>query len=283
MCALGTHVTTKSHPFRSASFAATSPATLTFLLWAAALGVFSFLTCKPPIRAANLPVNAMLGSRGDGFPDGARLDNVRDRANFTHWFTFLAESQFYAGTRQSKEEVQDCAALIRYALRNALAAHTPAWRENAGLPYDPGFGDVSKYHYPDGPLGRMLFRAKPGPARPDDLTNGAFVEFADSATLLRFNTYRVSRDLRAAAPGDLLFFHQDVEREPFHSMLFVGKSYYQQAGADWIVYHTGDIDGRRGVVREVETSTLLQHPDFHWRPIESNPHFLGVYRLEILR
>ena len=36
-------------------------------------------------------------------------------------------------------------------------------------------------------------------------------------------------------------------------MLFVGKSYFQPHGSDWIVYHTGDMDGHRGEVREVET------------------------------
>jgi uncharacterized protein YfaT (DUF1175 family) len=109
------------------------------------------------------------------------------------------------------------------------------------------------------------------------------VEFADSATLLHYNTYLISRDVRAAAPGDLLFFHQPVLREPFHTMLFVGKSYYQPQGSDWIVYHTGDMDGHRGELREVQTGTLLYHPDLHWRPLMNNPNFLGVYRLEILR
>jgi uncharacterized protein YfaT (DUF1175 family) len=109
------------------------------------------------------------------------------------------------------------------------------------------------------------------------------VEFADSATLLRYNTYLISRDVRAAQPGDLLFFHQSVQREPFHTMLFVGKSYYQPQGTDWIVYHTGDLNGQRGEIREVQTGTLLEHPDLHWRPLLNNPNFLGIYRLEILR
>jgi uncharacterized protein YfaT (DUF1175 family) len=222
-------------------------------------------------------------SLGDGFPDGARLDSVQDRENFTRWFTFLAETQYNSASPRTRGEIQDCAALVRFAYRNSLAAHSPAWREDAALPYDPGFGDIAKYHYPQGPLGRALFRSRPGPIAADDLAQGAFVEFADSATLLRYNTYLISRDVRAAAPGDLLFFHQPVQREPFHTMLFVGKSYYQQQGSDWIVYHTGEIDGHQGEIREVQTRTLLEHPDLHWRPLLSNPNFLGVYRLEILR
>ena len=230
-----------------------------------------------------IPGSAWRDSLGDGFPDGARLNSVQDRENFTRWFIFLAETQYYSPSPRTREEVQDCAALIRYAYRNSLAAHSPAWRENARLPFDPGFGDVAKYQYPYGPLGRELFRNRPGPIAADDLAQGAFVEFADSATLLRYNAYLVSRDIRAAAPGDLLFFHQPVQHEPFHTMLFVGKSYYQPRGIDWIVYHTGDMDGHRGEVREVQAETLLQHPDLNWRPLINNPNFLGIYRLEILR
>jgi uncharacterized protein YfaT (DUF1175 family) len=241
--------------------------------------------------AMNAPVSASVisrararrGSLGDGFPDSARLDSTPDRENFVRWFTFLAETQYYAPSRQARVEVQDCAALIRFAYRNSLVAHTPAWREDAELPFDPGFGDIAKFNYPYGPLGRTLFRTRPGPAGPADLDPSAFAEFADSATLLHYNTFTISRDLRAARPGDLLFFHQTWQCEPFHTMLFVGKSYYQPHYSDWIVYHTGDIDGHRGEIREVRAATLLEHPDPRWRPLVSNPGFLGVYRLEILR
>lgn len=222
-------------------------------------------------------------SLGDGFPDGARLDGAQDRESFIRWFTFLAEGQYYAAPPRARAEVQDCAALVRFAYRNSLVAHSPAWREDVGLPYDPGFGDVAKYRYPYGLLRQALFRDRPGPLAPRDLEQGAFVEFADSVTLLRYNTFSVSRDVRAAQPGDLLFFHQPFQREPFHTMLFVGKSYFQPHGTDWIVYHTGDLDGHRGEIREVQAKTLFEHPDAHWRPLLSNPNFLGVYRLEILR
>lgn len=272
------------------------------LAGAALLAAFSACAAHPlrhrPVHAASAPAagasalrsasaaspnGSWSDSLGDGFPDSARLDRAQDRESFTRWFTFLAETQYYAPTPLTRAEVQDCAALIRFAFRNSLMAHSLAWREDAGLPYDPGFGDVAKYRYPHGSLGRALFRAVPGPLAPRDLAQGAFVEFADGATLLRYNTFLISRDVRAAQPGDLLFFHQLVQREPFHTMLFVGKSYYQTQGSDWIVYHTGDLDGHRGEIREVESATLLEHPDLHWRPLSSNPSFLGVYRLEILR
>jgi uncharacterized protein YfaT (DUF1175 family) len=220
---------------------------------------------------------------GDGFPDGARLDDPRDRQNFTRWLTYLAETLYYHPSPQAREEVQDCAALIRYAYRNALLAHTAAWRRSAGLLDDPGVADIRKFTYPEWPLGRGLFRTRPGPFLQADLGRGAFAEFADVATLLHFNTFPVSRDIRAAQPGDLLFFYQPAQHEPYHSMLFVGASHYQPQGADWIVYHTGDLNGQPGEVRLLPARLLMQHPDPRWRPLAANPQFLGVYRFALLR
>ncbi len=227
--------------------------------------------------------DAWVDSLGDGFPDNARLDRAPDRENFARWTAFLGEAQYYRQSPSAREEVRDCAALIRYAFRNALVAHTPDWRRTVELPYDPGFPDVTKFSYPNWPLGRGLFRTRPGPFRRADLGQGVFAEFSDTATLLRYNAFQVSRDLRAAQRGDLLFFHQPGERQPYHSMLFIGQSYFQPEGSDWIVYHTGDIDGRRGEVREVRSSLLTEHPDPRWRLLMANPRFLGVYRFELLR
>ena len=234
-------------------------------------------------RHASLDEQTWHDSLGTGFPDGARLDRLQDRENFVRWLTFLAESLYYHPSPDALAEVSDCAALIRYAYRNALVAHTAAWRRALGLPYDPGFGDLTKFTYPEWPLRRGLFRTQPGPAAPGDLERGAFAEFADAAALLRFNTFLVSRDTRAARPGDLLFFYQPTQHQPYHSMLFIGPSHYQPRGADWIVYHTGDLNGQRGEIRHLPAGILMQHPEPHWRPLMINPQFLGVYRFELLR
>lgn len=220
---------------------------------------------------------------GDGIPDAARLDQKQDHDNFVHWVTFLAEAQFYQPSPEAREEIDDCAALIRFAFRNALVLHTAAWRRSMGLPFDPGFEDVTKFSYPEWPLGQSLFRTQPGPLASTDVEAGAFAEFADSSTLLHYNSFFISRDIAAARPGDLLFYYQPGQRQPYHTMVFVGPSYFQQRGRQWIVYHTGDLDGRRGEVREVDTGLLMRHPDQHWRPSVANPRFLGVYRFDVLR
>ncbi|HUU12206.1 MAG TPA: DUF1175 family protein, partial [Terriglobia bacterium] len=202
---------------------------------------------------------------------------------FVRWATFLAEALYYRPSPRALEEVQDCAALIRYAYRNALMAHHSTWRRSAELPFDPGFGDVREFSYPQWPLGRGLFRTRPGPFALADVENGAFAEFADAASLLHFNTFPVSREVAAAQPGDLLFFYQPGQNQPYHSMMFVGASHFQPQGDDWLIYHTGDVSGGGGEVRHLRLSVLMQHPEPRWRPVEANPAFLGVYRFNLLR
>ena len=120
------------------------------------------------------------------------------------------------------------AALIRYAYREALRLHDSAWAVAARLPLTPAFESVGKYHYPHTVLGANLFRVPNG-----------YAQFADAQTLQRLNTHRISRDVAQALPGDLIFFRQDADHMPYHSMIFVGRSYITHDGAATIVYHTG--------------------------------------------
>ncbi len=50
-----------------------------------------------------------------------------------------------------------------------------------------------------------------------------------------------------------------------------------------VVYDTGSDHGRAGELRRVALAELLDHPEPQWRPLVSNPNFLGVYRWNILR
>lgn len=205
----------------------------------------------------------------DGTPDFLRLDEEQDRRAFRRWFTYLAEE---AGRTA---EINDCAALIRYAYREALRAHDTAWAADARLPLVPAFASVRKYRYPHTPLGASLFRVKEGPFRPGDLDNGAFAQFADAQTLCRLNSFRLGRDFSRALPGDLLFFRQDAFHVSFHSMIFLdGRR---------IIYHTGPEGDDPGELRQLSLEELLHFPQPEWRPMASNPAFLGVYRWNILK
>jgi hypothetical protein len=219
---------------------------------------------------------------GDGTPDFLRLQDVEDQLAFRRWFTFLAESTYTEKEVDRPAEIIDCAALIRFAYREALRRHDAAWANHWHFSSLPHEASIQKYDYPHTALGSGLFRIRTGAFKPQDATNGAFAEFADAETLRRYNTHLVSRDISAARPGDLLFFRQAGHRMPFHTMIFLGRSYFED-GTDWLIYHTGPNSGHAGETRRVAIRDLQQHPQVVWRPLPQNPAFLGVYRWNILR
>jgi uncharacterized protein len=220
---------------------------------------------------------------GDGTPDFLRLDSPADRDAFRRWFRFLAEAQAFAAPALQPPEIVDCAALARFAYREALRLHDAAWAEPLHLPALPAIPAVEKYAYPFTPVGAGLFRVRAGPLAASDLGDGAFAEFADAKTLSRFNTYLISRDVRRAEPGDLFFFHQQEGDEGYHTMIFLGSSQLQAGPERWVIYHTGPLRDGPGEIRRVTLEELLHHPEPRWRPVPSNPFFLGVYRWNIMR
>ncbi len=199
-----------------------------------------------------------------------RLADESDRAAFRSWFVLLADAQFERAT----PDVGDCAALIRHAFREALRAHTPEWVRRAALPFAPQFADVRSAPRA-GADGWPLFQVSDGP-------NPRYAEFADARTLIALNSRPLGRDTKALRTGDLLYFRQPGQAEPDHLMVFVGRSVFEPEGADWVVYHTGPSGEGPGEVRKVRLATLQQHPAARWRPLPSNPRFIGVYRLAVL-
>lgn len=214
---------------------------------------------------------------GDGTPEFLRLHSAADRKAFREWFTVLADATAGLPPERLPKEIDDCAALLRWCYRNALHAHDEAWQSTAPLDALPPLPSVTQYAYPFTPLGAGLFRTRSGPYAAEDAANGAFAQFADAKTLWQYNTFFVSRDLRAARPGDLLFYRQLEQNSPFHSMVLTG------SGRQWVVYHTGPIGTGPGEVRRMAIADLLHHPDVRWRPTADNSNFLGVYRWNILR
>lgn len=205
-----------------------------------------------------------------GTPAQVRLADESDRAAFRAWFTLLADAQF----DERAPEVTDCAALIRFAFREALRAHTPEWRRRIGLSFTPQYPDVRSAPRA-GDDGWPLFRVSGSPA-------ARYAEFADAKTLVSLNTVQVGRDASRARPGDLLYFRQPSQSQPDHLMVFIGSSQFDEDGADWVVYHTGPDAEGPGEVRKTRLATLAQHPAARWRPLASNPQFVGVFRLTAL-
>jgi hypothetical protein len=214
---------------------------------------------------------------GDGTPDFLRLHSASDRSAFRAWFTTLADAAASLPTERLPHEINDCAALLRWSYRGALHAHDEAWLATMPLDSLPPLPAVSQYAYPFTPLGANLFRVRAGSYTAEDTSNGSFAQFADAKTLWQRNTFFVTRDVRAAHSGDLLFYRQLEQNSPYHSMILTGPAH------DWAVYHTGPIGNGPGEVRRVALADLLNHPDTRWRPVIDNSNFLGVYRWNVLR
>ena len=235
---------------------------------------------NPVIRpgvAHAAPLN--VGDRfGDGTPDFLRLGDPADQAAFRRWFTLIAEDAAARPNQDVPHEITDCASLLRYAYRESLRRHDGTWFSDTGVAADAPPGEIRAWRYPDTALGLGLFRVRPGPFAGSDLNDGAFAQFADARTLVERNAFLVSREFRAALPGDLLFYRQFGHSSPWHSMIVTRGG----SGAT-VVYHTGPDHGHPGELRRVLLADLIDHPQPEWRPVAGNPNFLGVYRWNILR
>jgi uncharacterized protein YfaT (DUF1175 family) len=107
--------------------------------------------------------------------------------------------------------------------------------------------------------------------------NGTRVPFADAETLLAESFVLLGRDERAelsAQSGDLLAFR--TEDETFHLMIYV-RGEDRARTPSLVVYSPGDgsSDVRVGNVRELKIKAPVE-----WRPVASNPRFLGFYRFK---
>lgn len=234
-------------------------------LWpAAANGAGWCRKAHPPVHVVAVALAVALSA---ALTAQVRLAGESDRTAFRLWFVFLADAQFYRHT----PDVVDCAALVRHALREALRPHTAEWARTSNLPFSPNYGDVVRPPRPT-PEGWPLFH----------VGGNRYGEFADAATIIRLNTRLVGRDVGAARPGDLLYYHQPDQSSPDHLMVFIGDSLFERAGSDWVVYHTGPASEGPGEVRKVRVADLERHPSPRWRPRAGNDRFVGVFRLAFL-
>lgn len=193
-----------------------------------------------------------------------RIVPSSERAAFTQWFTFLSESQYFNPPEKRPAEITDCAALVRFAYREALRVHDAQWAARVSLPKLPTL--------------------RPFPLQPIDprftLPNGTKAHFADAKTLRQHNSRYLGKDLYQARSGDLLFYHQDSQQFPFHVMIFIGASHFEKQPV--VVYHTGPSLRDPGEIRRLTIPQLNQHPEPRWRPTSANPHFLGIYRWNLI-
>ncbi len=168
-----------------------------------------------------------------------RLLHPADRETFRRQFCYFSESQLY---QPLAAEVIDCAALLRFSYREALR------QMKTGI--------------------SPLFNTPQGERH-----------FADAQTLKHLNCKFISREWKEARSGDLLFYLQLEQDQPFHAMVFLGQSQWEPDSRKYVIYHTG---AKPGEIRRPTIEELLLHRDPRWRPVSGNPGFLGIHRWRIL-
>jgi uncharacterized protein YfaT (DUF1175 family) len=146
-----------------------------------------------PVRA--LFILAALLAYGSTSP---RLDSSADRKAFRRWFTFLAESRYYA--RKPLRDVSDAEGLLRWAYHQALRPHDASWFRSVELPILPAMPSVQQYN------------SAPEAVQP---------------TL-------ISRDLKDAEPGDLLLYRRSDLHS--HLMIYIGQSQVVPSPKKWVIY-----------------------------------------------
>lgn len=240
--------------------------------WGDGAGGF-FLT---PDRPAKVVIEAWPGFRQSlsvtpSIPSATNaLLEEGDREAFRLWFVAILEQQLDGPSPAWEPAQRDCAGLLRFAFREALAQHTGSWRERVAFSSGPPGQDPSPAFARDWRAGY------PTPEGPQPFAKGAF--------LRRLACVPLGRDLQQARPGDLLFFARGGARtQPDHAMAFVRPD---ADGASMLLYHTGPegsgASRQPGEIRRARLDDLLHHPDPDFRPLPENPAFLGLYRWRLL-
>jgi len=192
------------------------------------------------------------------------------------------EAQYFQERPIGQRKSTDCAALIRYAYREALhgatTGHGPRgaaasdsrnpirWRSTniRSTPLGPRCSACSRRRSARPKSGGRRLRSLPMRRR----CGGALTAF--------------SRDVARALPGDVLFFRQDGGREPFHSMIYLGESQVRRDGNRYVLYHTaGPGQSRRNSPLDARRAASLSQSE--WRPSRRQPQLPGIYRWNILR
>ena len=83
-------------------------------------------------------------------------------------------------------------------------------------------------------------------------------------------TLTPGQDINQALPGDMIFFDQGDAQ---HLMVWMGR---------YVIYHTGSATKTDNGMRAVSLQQLMTWKDTRWIPNDSNPNFIGIYRLNFL-
>jgi len=178
--------------------------------------------------------------------------------SFRSWLVTIVEDQISRGANPRWQH-QDCAGLVRFAVKEALARHDFKWRKANGFIGRPLPAEVEM-----DPKQRQLFKTWKN-------SDGETSHFIRALPLIQQNTVFLGKTTERLEPGDLLFFDQGEDQ---HLMVWTGRR---------IVYHNGQKPKKQdNGLRAVSLNDLLKWNDCRWQPRPENPNFIGFYRLAFL-
>ncbi|MEK1906913.1 MAG: DUF1175 family protein [Pseudomonas sp.] len=210
------------------------------------------------VLASGIAVLLVLVSQVLPATEQAPALDVEQSQVFRAWFVRIAQEQLRQGPSPRWQQ-QDCAGLVRFAANEALKVHDAGWLRANGL--------SNRFLPPElelSPAQRQL-------AQQWQQGGGKVGPYVNAIKLIQYNSQLIGRDLNQARPGDLMFFDQGDDQ---HLMIWMGRN---------IAYHTGTTTQTDNGMRSVSLQQLMTWKDTRWIPDESNPNFIGVYRLHFLR
>ena len=193
-------------------------------------------------------------------PDPDAL-TTQQSAAFRAWFTRIVDQQMRRGPTPRWTQ-RDCAGLVRFAVGETLRTHDSKWLRANGM---TGLADTSSL-----PPELQLSASQRTIANRWTQIDGSTGAYASAIALIQRNSRFVSKDVNQALPGDLLFFDQGDDQ---HLMIWLER---------YIAYHTGTVTPTDTGLRAVAVSDLMQWKDSRWQPLDGNPNFVGVFRLDFL-
>lgn len=199
-------------------------------------------------------------SRTTATPDPDAL-SPQQSAAFRAWFVRIVDQQMRRGPTPRWTQ-RDCAGLVRFAVGETLRPHDTRWLRANGM---TGLADTSSM-----PPELQLSASQRGIANRWTQLDGSTGAYASAIALIQRNSRFVSKDVNQALPGDLLFFDQGDDQ---HLMIWLDR---------YIAYHTGTVTPTDTGLRAVAVSDLMQWKDSRWQPLDGNPNFVGVFRLDFL-
>ncbi|WP_168792164.1 DUF1175 domain-containing protein [Paraburkholderia aromaticivorans] len=193
-------------------------------------------------------------------PDPDAL-SPQQSAAFRAWFARIVDQQMRRGPTPRWTQ-RDCAGLVRFAVGETLRPHDTRWLRANGM---TSLADTSSM-----PPELQLSASQRTIANRWTQLDGSTGAYASAIALIQRNSRFVSKDVNQALPGDLLFFDQGDDQ---HLMIWLDR---------YIAYHTGTVTPTDTGLRAVAVSDLMQWKDSRWQPLDGNPNFVGVFRLDFL-